>query len=184
MAEYEVPPTALDGVDWKTFIVLTTRDGKSFKMSRAAAMTCKMLANMIGDADDDAQIKLDVDSDSEAVPLVIKYSEYHKDTKAADLPMPLLKHIDEYLGEWDKAFVYSHLVDKDNEANHKGLLDVMTAAHYFDNEELLNLTCAKVGSMIQDKTPEQIRELLGLPDDFTPEQRERNAHELQALANL
>jgi len=183
MADSSVAPS-LEGVDWKTFLVLKTKDGKHFKMSRAAAKRCKMLATMTSDENEDAEVKLDVDADSKTVPLVIKYCEYHKDVQPSQLPMPLMKPIDEYLDEWDKAFIYGSLVDKADETKHEALLEVMSASHYFDCEDLLNLTCAKVGSMIQDKTPEQIRALFHLPDDFTPEQRARNAEELKALSDL
>jgi hypothetical protein len=183
MGDIAVAPSC-EGVDWKLFIVLKSKDGKFYKMSRAAAKRCKMLATMTGDEGEDAELKLDVDSDSKSVPLVIKYCEYHKDVAPSTLPMPLMKHIDEYLDEWDKNFIYENLVSKTDETKHEALLEVMSAAHYFDCEDLLNLTCAKVGSMIQDKTPEAIRALFHLPDDFTPEQRARNAEELKALADL
>jgi len=183
MSNPAVAPS-FEGVDWKTMIVLKGKDGKAFKMTRAAAKRCKMLDKMTADEGEDSQVKLDVDCDSKTLPLVIQYCEYHKDTAPSQLPMPLMKHVDEYLDQWDKDFIYNNLVDKADEAKHELLLEVMSASHYFDCEDLLNLTCAKVGSMIQDKTPEQIRALFHLPDDFTPEQRARNAEELKALSDL
>lgn len=173
-----------EGVDFKIYLILTAKDGKSFKMSRQAAKSCKMLAGMFENADEDEEIKLDVDCDSKTLPLVIQYCEYHKESKPAALPQPLQKHIDEYLDQWDKDFIYTNLVEKSDETKHEALLEVMAAAHYFDNDDLLNLCCAKVGSMIQDKNPEQIRNLFHLPDDFTPEQKARNAEELKALSDL
>jgi S-phase kinase-associated protein 1 len=183
MSEFAVPASH-EGVDFKTHLVLKAKDGNSFKMSRQASKACKMLSNMFENEGEDAEITLDVDCDSKTLPLVIQYCEYHKDSKPAALPQPLQKHIDEYLDQWDKNFIYSNLVDKTDETKHEALLDVMAAAHYFDNEDLLNLCCAKVGSMIQDKNPEQIRNLFHLPDDFTPEQKARNAEELKALSDL
>ncbi len=173
-----------EGVDFKVFLVLKSKDTKSFKFSRQAAKSCKMLAGMFDNADEDDEIKLDVDCDSKTLSLVIQYCEYHKDSKPAALPQPLQKHIDEYLDQWDKDFIYNNLVQKNDETKHEALLEVMAAAHYFDNDDLLNLCCAKVGSMIQDKNPEQIRNLFHLPDDFTPEQKARNAEELKALSDL
>ena len=172
------------GVDFKKELVLIATGGNNFKMSREAAKSCNLINKLIESEDEDSEIKLPVECDPKVIPLVIQYCEYHKDSKPAALPQPLQKHIDEYLDQWDKDFIYNNLVDKNDDSKHEALLEVMAAAHYFDNEDLLNLTCAKVGSMIQDKNPEQIRNLFNLPDDFTPEQKARNAEELKALSDL
>jgi len=173
------------GVDFKTEIVLITNDNTfHFKMSRQAAKSCCNLLNkMIENEDEDSEIKLPVLCSAKVLPLVMQYCEYHKDSKPAALSQPLRQHIDGYLDQWDKDFIYNNLVDKNDETKHEALLEVMAAAHYLDNEDLLNLCCAKVGSMMQDKNPEQIRNLFNLPDDFTPEQKARNAEELKALSD-
>jgi len=60
------------------------------------------------------------------------------------------------------------------------------AANYLNIKDLLDLTCAKVASMIKGKSPEQIREMFGIEvslllnlglffttnqqNDFTPEE--------------
>ena len=41
-----------------------------------------------------------------------------------------------------------------------------------DVKPLLDLTCAKVASMIKGKTPEQIRKTFNIVNDFTPEEEE------------
>lgn len=182
-ADFSVAPSCED-VNFKTHIVLKAKDGKHFKLSRAAAAHSGMLRTMLADETEDSVIKLDVEVGSDVLPRFIEYSEHHRDNKADVIPQPLQKKIDEYLCEWDKQFLYTHLVKNRDEKEHKMLLDVMSAAQYFDNDDLLNLTCATVGSIIQDKNPDQIRQLFHLPDDFTDEQRKRNAEELKALADL
>lgn len=47
------------------------------------------------------------------------------------------------------------------------------AANYLNIKSLLDLTCAKVASMIKGKSPEQIREMFGIENDFTPEEEEK-----------
>ena len=44
------------------------------------------------------------------------------------------------------------------------------AANYMDIKSLLDLTCAKVASMIKGKTPEDIRKTFNIVNDFTPEE--------------
>ncbi len=54
------------------------------------------------------------------------------------------------------------------------------AANYMDIKPLLDLTCAKVASMIKGKTPEEIRKVFNIVNDFTPEE-EAQARALCAL---
>ena len=52
------------------------------------------------------------------------------------------------------------------------LFELILAANYMDIKSLLDLTCAKVASMIKGKTPEQIRKTFNIANDFTPEEEE------------
>ena len=52
------------------------------------------------------------------------------------------------------------------------LFELILAANYMDIKPLLDLTCAKVATMIKGKTPEQIRKQLNIQNDFTPEEEE------------
>mmetsp|Transcript_6882 Transcript_6882/g.874 ORF Transcript_6882/g.874 Transcript_6882/m.874 type:complete len:84 (+) Transcript_6882:248-499(+) len=62
---------------------------------------------------------------------------------------------------WDSAFV-----DIEQEV----LFELILAANYLDIKPLLDLTCAKVASMIKGKSPEEIRRTFGIENDFTPEE--------------
>lgn len=44
-----------------------------------------------------------------------------------------------------------------------------------DIKPLLDLTCAKVASMIKGKTPEEIRKTFNIVNDFTPEEEAQSA---------
>ncbi len=65
---------------------------------------------------------------------------------------------------WDAAFV-----DLEQET----LFELILAANYMDIKPLLDLTCAKVASMIKGKTPEQIRKAFNIVNDFTPEEEQK-----------
>ena len=54
------------------------------------------------------------------------------------------------------------------------LYELILAANFMDIKPLLELCCARLASMIMDaKTPERIREMLGIVNDFTPEEEAR-----------
>lgn len=50
------------------------------------------------------------------------------------------------------------------------LFNLTLAANYLDIKPLLDLCCAKISSLIKNKTPEEIRVNLDIVNDFTPEE--------------
>ncbi|CAK7357298.1 unnamed protein product [Dovyalis caffra] len=67
----------------------------------------------------------------------------------------------EELKRWDADFVD---VDKDV------LYDLLLASNYLNIEVLLHQLAQKVADMIKGKKPEEIRQLFGIKNDFTPEE--------------
>ena len=68
------------------------------------------------------------------------------------------------VSEWDAKFV---------DVEQTILFELILAANYMDCKSLLDLTCAKVASMIKGKSPDQIREQFGIVNDFTPEEEKK-----------
>ncbi|CAI0547362.1 unnamed protein product [Linum tenue] len=68
---------------------------------------------------------------------------------------------DEAMKTWDKKFVK---VDQDT------LFDLILAANYLNIKELLDLTCKTVADMMSGKTPEEIRKIFNIKNDYTPEE--------------
>ena len=88
--------------------------------------------------------------------------KYHLDNPAKEIEKPLKSgNIAEVTSKWDADFI-----DLDQEL----LFEIILAANYMDIKSLLNLTCAKVATMIKGKTPEQIRKTFNIVNDFTPEE--------------
>ena len=94
---------------------------------------------------------------------MIDYCKYHKDNPAEEIQKPLKSTILVECGvsEWDAEYV-----NIDPEV----LFEIVLAANYLDITSLLDLTCAKVASLITGKTTEEIRKQFNIVNDFTPEE--------------
>jgi S-phase kinase-associated protein 1 len=71
-----------------------------------------------------------------------------------------------------KEVVQDWYADFINIAEQQELFDLILAANYMDIKPLLDLSCAKVASMIKGKTAEEIRKTFNIINDFTPEEEE------------
>jgi len=99
---------------------------------------------------------------SEILEKVIEYCKHHKDNPPEEIAKPLkTSNLEEVVSQWDAAFVD---VEQDK------LFELILAANYLDIKSLLDLTCAKVASMIKGKSPEEIRKQFNIVNDFTPEE--------------
>ncbi|KAK0713295.1 Skp1 family, dimerization domain-containing protein [Lasiosphaeria miniovina] len=52
------------------------------------------------------------------------------------------------------------------------VFDILIAANYLDIQRLVNIASQTVANMIKGKTTEQIRDLFGIVNDFTPEEED------------
>merc|ERR1712179_421176 len=95
---------------------------------------------------------------------VVKYMQHHHNNPPKEIEKPLKSaKMSDVVSQWDADFVE---VDQDL------LFELILAANYMDIKPLLDLTCAKVASMIKDKKPEEIRQTFNIVNDFTPEEEE------------
>lgn len=143
-------------------IKLKSAQGELFEVEREVAEMSSLLKNVLDDTGAAEEIPLP-NVKSAILKEVISYCEHHRTQPAEEIQKPLkspnLK--DCGVSEWDDQFV-----DKDQET----LFELILAANYLDIKSLLDLTCAKVASMIKGKTPEQIRQQFNIVNDFTPEE--------------
>ena len=92
----------------------------------------------------------------------MEFCNYHdKNGAMKEIEKPLKSsNMEEVVGQWDSDFV---------NVEQELLFELILAAHSMDIKSLLDLTCAKVASMIKGKTPEEIRKTFNIVNDFTPE---------------
>jgi len=93
---------------------------------------------------------------------VIAFCDHHTDNQMAEIAKPLADaDMSKVVDKWDADFV---------DIKQELLFELILAANYMDIKPLLDLTCAKVASMIKGRTPDEIRKIFNISSDFTPEE--------------
>lgn len=146
-------------------VELVSKDEQTFKVPRDVVMQSGLVKDMLeeNEGDDVPSIPLP-NVESKALAKVIEYIKHHHNNKADEIEKPLKGKIEDVISKWDKSFL---------EIDQSLLIELIMAANYLNIKDLLDLTCAKVASMIKGKSPEQIREMFGIENDFTPEEEEK-----------
>ena len=87
-----------------------------------------------------------------------EYLEHYADNTPKKIGMPLPnKDFKDCIDEWDYDFI-----NCDTET----ILELMVAANFLDINSLLDLTSAKIASLIKGKNSEEIRRILNMENDF------------------
>jgi S-phase kinase-associated protein 1 len=165
-----------DGVDWRQSVVLQSNDAKpvEYLVPREAAKMSGLIKDMLENQSETEQTVIPIPNVSgRTLKYVVEYVEHHYTNKADTIEKPLKGRIEEVICEWDKNFLFTDLIKNHDEKQHEILIDVIMAANFLNIKDLLDLTCASVASMIKGKTPEQIRALFNIENDFTPEEEEK-----------
>merc|ERR1712187_752997 len=93
---------------------------------------------------------------------VLDFCKHHKDSKPSEIQKPLrsTKLQDCGVSEWDSEYV---------NVEHEVLFEIILAANYLDIKPLLDLTCAKVASMLKGKSTEEFKKEFNITEDLSPE---------------
>ena len=93
---------------------------------------------------------------------IIEYCTYINSTAPPEIEKPLRSNnLADVVPEW-----YANFVNLEQEV----LFELIMAANFMDIKSLLELTCAKVASLIKGKTIPEIRKYFNIENDFTPEE--------------
>nr|ACS69067.1 pollen specific SKP1-like protein LSK3 [Lilium longiflorum] len=142
-------------------ITLKSSDGVFFEVDQIVMMESQMLKNMI--EDDCTEIIIPLPNVAgNILSKVIEYCKKHAEAAVAN-PTGQDKAADEALKQWDAELVN---VDKGT------LYQLILASNYLNVKGLLDLTCQTVADMMRGKNPEQIRDILNITNDYTPEEEE------------
>ena len=105
------------------------------------------------------------DVSSQTLLSIKRYLEHYENNDPEPIVRPLKsKNFRECVNEWDYEFLGD---DKDK------ILKLIMAANYMDIKPLLELACAKIGSVIMGITTEAIKREFDLDGIFTKEEEEQ-----------
>ncbi|XP_010514081.1 PREDICTED: SKP1-like protein 14 [Camelina sativa] len=155
-------------------IELVSSDGESFVIEEVVARKLQIVRHMIEDECADKAIPL-TNVTGKILSMVIEYCKTHVNVVDAEEESKEDKEKKEAdsmsgeeavkLKEWEAEF----LKDKDLAT----IFQLILAANYLNVKGLLDLTCQNVADHIKDMTPEEVRVIFNIENDFTPEEEEK-----------
>ncbi|EKM55159.1 uncharacterized protein PHACADRAFT_255585 [Phanerochaete carnosa HHB-10118-sp] len=145
-------------------VLLVTSDNEQFVVDKEVAERSVLIKNMLEDVGESDQPIPLPNVSSSVLKKVLEYCEHHR---SDPLPTTDSSENDDArkrttdISEWDQKFI---TVDQEM------LFEIILAANYLDIKPLLDVGCKTVANMIKGKTPEEIRKLFNIVNDFTPEE--------------
>jgi S-phase kinase-associated protein 1 len=140
-------------------ITLKSSDGETFEIDETVALESQTIKHMIEDNCADSGIPIP-NITGQILAKVIEYCKKHAEVASSEEEKP---RNEDDLKAWDKDFI---------NVDQATLFELILAANYLNIRNLLDLTCQAVADSIKDKTPEEIRKIFNIKNDFTPEEEE------------
>ncbi|XP_058740272.1 SKP1-like protein 1A [Vicia villosa] len=131
-------------------ITLKSHDGEIFEVEEAVALESQTIKHMIEDGCAENAIPLPNVTGS-ILAKIIEYCKKHVDAEASS----------DDLKEWDAEFV---------KVDSATLFNIILAANYLNIPSLLELTFQAVAELMKGMTPEEVRTMFNIKNDFTPEE--------------
>ncbi|KAJ1436305.1 S-phase kinase-associated protein 1-like [Sesbania bispinosa] len=149
----------------KKMIVKCSED-EILEVEEALVNASQTLKRLIGDNESRGEkVIILPDISRETLSMINNYVKKHADANAELAVGKASKGHKKSLHVWDTEFMK---VDQDT------LYKLIMAAQYLKIEDLLDLGCQTVANMIKGKSPDNIREMFNIKNDFTPEEEEEN----------
>jgi len=144
-------------------VTLTTSDNESFTVEKEVAERSVLIKNMLEDVGESDQPIPLPNVNAAVLKKVLEYCDHHR---SDPLPAAETENDDNRkrttdISEWDQKFI---------QVDQEMLFEIILAANYLDIKALLDVGCKTVANMIKGKTPDEIRKLFNIVNDFTPEE--------------
>mmetsp|Transcript_34997 Transcript_34997/g.68730 ORF Transcript_34997/g.68730 Transcript_34997/m.68730 type:complete len:181 (-) Transcript_34997:256-798(-) len=144
-------------------ISLLSEDGQKFSLPRGAGCISKLVEAIVEGGDGEAEIPLP-SVKGHVLQKIVSYLCHHENNPPSEIQKPLKStNMRDIASPFDADFV---------EVDQELLFDLVLAANFMDIQGLLDLTSAKIASMIKGRSVEQIRTTFNIENDFSPEEEE------------
>mmetsp|Transcript_9472 Transcript_9472/g.14535 ORF Transcript_9472/g.14535 Transcript_9472/m.14535 type:complete len:196 (-) Transcript_9472:188-775(-) len=169
MAEFAASdaPAASNTEEAGDCVKLVSQDGDSFTVPKLVAQNSVLVKTMMDETtDDDSTEEPEIplpNVKSSVLAKVIEFCKHYVEEPMSEIPKPIKfgKQVKDVVQPWFGEFV--------NGVDYVMLFELILAANYLDIKALLDITCARVGLLIMNKTPDEIRNLFGITEPFSPE---------------
>lgn len=142
-------------------LTLNACDNVKCQIDEQAAVKSVLLKGLIQDYEDNEIPMPDIRGD--ILKKVIEYLDHYKTTEPKEILRPLpSNNLSDVTDEWDITFLNS--IDLD------ATFDLINAANYMDIKSLLDLSCAKIASLMKGKSAEEIRTMFSIECDLSEEE--------------
>ncbi|XP_049382988.1 SKP1-like protein 11 [Solanum stenotomum] len=149
-----IPLSNVDGnvMSSEKLITLKTSDDEEFKLNKSVAIKSEVIKSLVQDIDSNVIPLPNVDG--KTMTKVINYWKKHSEKGVTEIQ----------LKNFDQDFL---------KMSHSELFDVHLAARYLDDKQLEEVIIQESFDRITGKTLEEIREVFGIVNDYTPEEEEQ-----------
>lgn len=131
-------------------------ENKKIPIKKSVAKLSGLLKIMIENDSKETEIPI-VNVKERIMRKVIVFMNYYNENPMNNISKPIKStNMNELVSEW-----YSNFVNID-ENNKNKLYELISAANYLDIKPLLDLTCAKIATMIKGKSLEEIRNVFNV----------------------
>ena len=143
---------------------LMCKDGEVLEVPVETAKQSVLINGLIEDGGTDDDIPI-AQVNKPIMEKVIAFCDHMREVTPPEIEKPLSStDLSQVVDPWHADFVN---VDQEM------LFEIVMAANYLDIKPLLELSCAKVASLIKGKSVQEIRQFFNIENDFTPEEEEQ-----------
>jgi S-phase kinase-associated protein 1 len=144
---------------------IVTEDNVKFSIEHYNIIKCsEFLKDIVSDYEEEDDIEIPLSIDSKTFQKILEYMTYIVENKPSEIEKPMKKNFRNYVSKWEFDFINVSIEE---------LEKIINSSNYLNIKCLLNLSCAFLVSKIQNKKIEEIREILNIENDFSPEEEEK-----------
>ena len=165
-----------DYIIFASNIKLISEENEIFFIDKKAAKKSQLLKDCMDDDEDFKELNL-INVNSKYLKLIIEFLEHYKDSEPIIPEKPLNDRFEKLVDEWTKNF-FSKL-------NLNDIFEIIENSNFMNIQCLLELGTAFIADLMKGKTPEEIKNLFNISNDFTEEEENQIRDEnIWCLNNL